>query len=193
MKNYNPVPLSKQQLLGLTVVFIFSFQIFAQTDRNEIKKAALKNKVEMAEAKVTAAERKLAIADSIYNTGEQNIYLAEEKYDSIELVQKEEEKEYNAESKNLYKLSRSKDEETAKKAEADFNALEKEYIANRKLQESEIKILTKQSTKGKSDMDKGKEMKKAASSRLKDAQEALDLARKNYDDFVASLETVNQE
>ena len=193
MKKCNPVPLSKKQLLCLTVVFMFSFQIFSQTDRIEAKKVALKNKVEMAEVKVKAAERKLAVADSIYNTGEENIYLAETKFDSIDLVMREEEKEYNTEIKSLYKQSRSKDEETAKKAEVDMKTLEKEYIANRKLQEAEIKTFAKQSTKGKSNMDKGKDMKKAASARLKDAQKALDLARENYDDFVASLETVNPE
>jgi chromosome segregation ATPase len=168
---------------------ILGIQINAQTDRNELRLQNLKNRVAMAEAKVAAAEARLAKADSLITNGDLRIIQAEEEYDIIREEQKKLEKEYRQNSKALYKLTRSKDKETADKAEDDLKVLKAEYREESKIQETKIKNLTRQATRARSDIDKGLDMQKAANKRLKDAQKSLELARENYEAFKSTLES----
>ncbi len=168
---------------------ILSTQINAQTDRNEVKLQNLKNKIAMAESKVVTAESRLPIADSLITNGDLRIIQAEEEYDDIREEQKKLEKDYRLDSKALNKLVRSKDKETAEKAEDDLKVLKAKYKEETKLQEIKIKNLTRQASKARSDIDKGLDMQKAANIKLKDARKALELARENYEDFVNTLES----
>ena len=168
---------------------ILSAQINAQTDRNEVKLQYLKNKIAMAEAKVATAESRLSKADSLINNGDLIIIQAEEEYTQIGEEKKKIEKEYRQESKALYKLARSKDEETADKAEDDLKALKDKHKEEIKLLDTEIKNLTRKATRARSDIDKGLDMQRAANIKLKDAQKALELAQKNYEEFVNNLES----
>jgi chromosome segregation ATPase len=162
---------------------------FAQTDRNELKLQNLKNKIAMAESKVSAAELRLSRADSMINDGDLRISQAEEEFTLIGEEQKKLEKDYRTDAKALQKLARSKDNEIAGKAEDDLKILETKYREDSKMQASRIKMLTRQATKAESDVEKGLDMKKSAISKLKDAQKDLELARKNYEDFAGTLES----
>ena len=167
---------------------ILSAQINAQTDRNEVKLQYLKNKIGMAEEKVVKAESRLSKADSLITNGDLIIIQAEEEYTQIGEEKKKIEKEYRQNSRALYKLARSKDEETAEKAEDDLKALNAKHKEETKLLETEIKNLTRKATRARLDIDKGLDMQRAANIKLKDAQKALELAQKNYEDFVTTLE-----
>jgi len=174
--------------LGLIVVCVFlSFQIQAQTDKNEAKLQNLKNKIALAESNVAAAELKLSLADSLITDGDLRINLAEEEFARIGEEQKKLEKEYRTNTKALLKLTRSKDAEIDRKAEDDLKALETSYKEVTKSQAAEIKMLTKQATRAKSDVEKGLDMQKAATAKMKDARKNLELARKNYEDFANTL------
>jgi hypothetical protein len=168
---------------------ILGTQMNAQTDRNELKLQNLKNRIAMAEAKVAAAESRLSMADSLVTNGDLRIIQAEEEYELIRDEQKRLEKEYRQNSKALYKLTRSKDKETADKAEDDLKVLKANYKEEAKLQETKIKNLTRQATRAQSDIDKGLDMQKAANTKLKDAQKSLELALENYEAFKSTLES----
>jgi chromosome segregation ATPase len=173
---------------SLIIVCLFlSIHIHAQTDKNEIKLQNLKNKIALAESKVAAAEMKKAVSDSIINDGDTRISQAEAEYARVFDEQKKLEKEYRANSKALNKLAKSKDAETAKKAEDDLKALNLSYKEDAKSLETEIKNLTKQAARAKSDVDKGLDMQKAAIAKLKDAQKALEVARDNYEDYLKNM------
>jgi hypothetical protein len=184
---------SKRFMHRISILIIFfvivGIQINAQTDRNELKLQNLKNRIAMAEAKVAAAESRLATADSLISNGDLRIIQAEEEYNLIREEQKKLEKEYRQNSKALYKLTRSKDKETADKAEDDLKVLKAEYREEAKLQETKIKNLTRQATRARSDIDKGLDMQRAANTKLKDAQKSLELARENYEAFKSTLES----
>ena len=143
----------------------------------------------MAESKVAAAESRLATADSLITGGDVRLIEAEEDYNRIMEEKKKLGKEYKQESKALYKLAKSKDAETAKKAEDDLKDLNARHKEETKLQDMEIKNLTRTGKKARSDIDKGLDMQRAADIKLKDAQKALELAQKNYEDFVTTLES----
>ncbi len=173
----------------IVICLILSSQINAQTDRDELKLQNLKNKIAMAEEKVAAAESRLAKADSLITSGDLRIIEAEEEYELVREEQKRLEKEYRTNSKELNKLARSKDAETAVKAKNDLKALNVKYKEESKLNETKIKNLTRNAAKARSDIDKGLDMEKDANIRLKDAQKTLELARENYEDFMNTLES----
>jgi len=184
------IMLNRSHLFSLMIsCFIFSAQIYAQTDKNEVKLQNLKNKIAVAESNVAAAELKLSIADSLISDSDLRILHAEEEFSRIGEEQKKLEKEYNISTKTLKKLVKSKDLETAKKAEDELKALDTKYKEDTNSKAAEIKILTKRATKAKSDGEKGLDMQKSAGMKLKDAQKALDLARKNYEAFSNTLES----
>jgi len=172
----------------IIVCFVFISQIHAQTDRNALKLESLKSKVDRAQLKVSAAELKLAVADSLITTGETNIQEAEQRFSQLGTEQKQLAKEYKANSKTLKKEAKSKDPEIAKKAIVDQKALDAQFKADSKKQTDEIKVLTKKAMKGQSDVKKGEDMEKTTLVRLKDSQNALDLAKENYQAFKMSLE-----
>lgn len=176
----------------LTVVFILStlcgINLQAQTDKTELKKQNLENKIKMAEAKVAAAEERLAIADSLITYGEKSVFEAEDRYTLVEEEQRELEKEYTAEFKRLNKLTRSKDEEEAESAEDSLKLLTRKYNEDNKVIQNKIKQLARQAEKGDADMKKGKEKKRDALNRLKDANKSLELAEIAYEEFLNSLE-----
>ncbi|UCH13870.1 MAG: hypothetical protein JSV22_12280 [Bacteroidales bacterium] len=185
--------ISKRHIRHISILIIscviLSTQINAQTDRNEVKLQYLKNKVVMAEAKVEDAEARLAKADSLVTNGDLIIVQAEEEYNLIGEEKKNIEKDYKQNSKALYKLSRSKDEETADKAEDELKELNAKHKEEIKLLDTKIKNLTRKAKKARYDIDKGLDMERAANIKLKDAQKALELAQENYEDFVSSLES----
>jgi hypothetical protein len=168
---------------------LLSARSYAQTDRNELKLQNLKNKIAMAESKVSAAELRLLKADSLINDGDLRISQAEEEFALIGEEQKKLEKDYRTDARALQKLAKSKDNEIAGKAENDLKTLETKYREDSKIQASRIKMLKRQATKAESDVGKGLDMKKTAISKLKDAQKDLELARKNYKDFAGTLES----
>jgi hypothetical protein len=169
--------------------FLLTANGFAQTDKNEAKMLNLKNRIALAESKVAAAELKLTVADSLITHGETAIEKAETEFSRIGEEQKQLEKDYKANSKELNKLAKSKDEETAKKAALDLKALDAQFKVDLKTYATEIKLLAKQASKGDSDMKKGMDMQKASNVKLRDAQKALELANENYEVFVQSIES----
>ncbi|MBN2213270.1 MAG: hypothetical protein JW723_03410 [Bacteroidales bacterium] len=171
------------------VLFMLSFQIHAQTDKNEVKLQNLKNKIFLAESNVAAAELKLARADSLVYDGDLRIDKAEEEFTRISEEQKKLEKEYRTNIRALNKLAKSKDAEIAEKAEDDLKAMETRYKEDSKSQSVKIKMLTREATKAESDIKKGLDMKKAATTKLKDARKKLEIARKNHEDFVKTLDS----
>lgn len=179
----------KQLFILMAGCLMISYQIHAQTDRNELKLQNLKNKISMAESKVAAAELKLSIADSLITSGDLRISQAEENFAQIEEEQKQLEKEYRTNTKTLNKLARSKNKETAEKAEDDLKELNVRYKEEARLKATEIKNLTRVATKARSDIDKGLDMQKAATQKLKDAQKALEIANKNYETFVETSDS----
>lgn len=168
---------------------LLSARSYAQTDRNELKLQNLKNKIAMAESKVSAAELRLLKADSLINDGDLRISQAEVEFALIGEEQKKLEKDYRTDARALQKLAKSKDNEIAGKAENDLKTLETKYREDSKIHASRIKMLTREATKAESDVGKGLDMKKTAISKLKDAQKNLELARKNYEDFAGTLES----
>ena len=185
----NPAKCYVVQIINLIAVcFIFSAYIHAQTDRNALKLQNLENKITMAESKVAAAELKLSVADSLITSGDLRISQAEEYFAQIEEEQKKLEKEYRINSRALHKLAKSKDKETAEKAEEDLKELNTRYKEEARLQETEIKNLTRQASRARSDIDKGLDMQKTATQKLKDAHKALEIAKKNHESFAETLE-----
>ena len=172
----------------LILITVFSISIQAQTDKTDLKKQNLENKIKMAEAKVTAAEERLAIADSLITYGEKRVFEAEDRFTLVEEEQRELEKEYNAEFKRLKKLTRSSDEAEAESAEDSLKVLARKYSEDSKAIQNEIRQLTRQAEKGDADMKKGKEKKRDALSRLKEANKSLELAQAKYEEFLNSPE-----
>ena len=159
----------------------------AQSSRNEAKLQILRDKVQRAENKVAVAERKLAIADSLITYGEQSIAGAEEEFSRIEDEQKQLEKDYRSKYKELKKLTKSKDGETAAQAERDLKALDAQFKADIKTYSDEIKRLTRQAARGEKDIGKGIDLQKTANRSLKEARKALELAGKNYEEALSSM------
>lgn len=187
--NYSGKGYAMHIFILIIVCSIFSVHIHGQTDRNELKLQNLKNKITMAESKVAAAELKMSVADSLITSGDLRISQAEENFARIGEDQKKLEKEYRTNIKTLRKLARSKDEETAKKAEEDLKALDDTYKENIKKHTEAIKTLTREANKAKSDVDKGLDMQRSAIVKLKDAQKALEIAKKNHEAFVSTLDS----
>lgn len=168
-------------LSALTICICISNVLTAQTDKNELKLQKLKENVIRYEARVTAKERKMEIADSLLITGENMLFEAEDEFEEVEDEQAILDKEYKSDYKMLAKLQRSKDKETSEEAENDLKALELRYKTDTKAIDTRIKVLTRKATKGQANMAKGKEKFKAASNELKDAEEALSIARDKYE------------
>ncbi len=177
------------------IIFLLALPLAsqAQTDRKEAKLQLLRDKVARAETKVAAAEKKLTIADSLITFGELSIADAEEEFSRIGEEQKMLEKEYKSNSKQLRKLTKSKDAEVAEKAESDLKALEKKFNADIKTYRDEIKQLTRKAARGEKDIDKGINLERSANQSLREALKALELAQENYEAFLSNNPEIKQD
>ena len=109
---------------AIMLCLLISNTLTAQTDKNELKLQKLKENVARYEDRVTAKERKIEIADSLLTTGENMMFEAEDEFAEVEEEQAMQDKEFKTAYKELSKLQRSKDKETADEALVDMKALE---------------------------------------------------------------------
>jgi chromosome segregation ATPase len=168
--------------LGLSMVlFLFSGNINAQTDKKAAEIKRLETALATAKKNVAKNERSLAIADSLFAKGTEQVNDSKAEIKAIETERKTLDKQYATQKKALEKLAKSKDKAEVTKATSDIKALDLKYKADTKALDTRLKDVTKKSTTGSSNISKGKSGKSTATNALETSQASLAAAQEKYD------------